>query len=380
MDASGGNVRVVFCDLCNESVPFGDIDRGAATLVKGRVVCATCNQSMHAARASESAASAMGAFRANAPAAAVSAPAAPVAHGARRERGSGVGVVLGVFAIGAAGAVAWMAFERAGETQDALLRQVLSNEARDQQQAVELAAVKGDVRRELEAVREDTAHAVADTAEGLATRWTQTQAQHAQLEDALRALRDKLAIHDAARMEVERHDAELLALHQRVAVLESALAEARTRIEELSAGGDAPIADGPSEPAPPQRPAWFGLTEKLQSASTTERWQAILALAETKDAEAAPYLVPCLKDADVFIRVRAAQSLGDLGHPGTVEALIACLDDAESVVRDAAYMALRAITKRDLPFDAQTSDAQERQRRIRAWREWWDKERSKFGA
>src|SRR5262245_12555457 len=41
--------EIHFCDLCNESVPDGDLQIGRAFLVKGRVVCANCNRAMSSA-------------------------------------------------------------------------------------------------------------------------------------------------------------------------------------------------------------------------------------------------------------------------------------------------------------------------------------------
>ncbi len=39
-------MRIYFCDLCNESVPQIDLDRGTAVLRTGRVVCARCESAM----------------------------------------------------------------------------------------------------------------------------------------------------------------------------------------------------------------------------------------------------------------------------------------------------------------------------------------------
>ena len=54
------------------------------------------------------------------------------------------------------------------------------------------------------------------------------------------------------------------------------------------------------------------------------------------------------------------------------------MNDEEGAVREAAYIALRAITKRDLPFDPVTEDQAERSRRIKAWQDWWKKEKDKY--
>src|SRR5262245_5414832 len=39
-------MKIHFCDLCNESVPQGDLDQGRAFIRKGRVVCAACDRAM----------------------------------------------------------------------------------------------------------------------------------------------------------------------------------------------------------------------------------------------------------------------------------------------------------------------------------------------
>ena len=39
-------MKILFCDLCNESVPQGDLDLGRAFMRKGRVVCGKCDKLM----------------------------------------------------------------------------------------------------------------------------------------------------------------------------------------------------------------------------------------------------------------------------------------------------------------------------------------------
>ncbi|MEM7518239.1 MAG: hypothetical protein AAF368_15115, partial [Planctomycetota bacterium] len=46
-------MKLYFCDLCNESVPYQDLEEGRAFLRKGRVVCASCNRAMSMELSSE---------------------------------------------------------------------------------------------------------------------------------------------------------------------------------------------------------------------------------------------------------------------------------------------------------------------------------------
>jgi HEAT repeat protein len=98
-------------------------------------------------------------------------------------------------------------------------------------------------------------------------------------------------------------------------------------------------------------------------------------LGETGDVAVVDYLVPILQDSDVFVRLSTARVLGNLGSTKAIDGLIVALGDEHAPVREASYDALRKITKKDLPFDAQTDDSAERQRRIKAWQDWWKKAR-----
>ena len=89
-------------------------------------------------------------------------------------------------------------------------------------------------------------------------------------------------------------------------------------------------------------------------------------------------IVPALSDEDIFIRMVTASALGELGSPVAIPALIDALEDEESAVREAAYTALRTLTKKDLPFDPISEDAAARALRVKAWRDWWEKERVKY--
>jgi hypothetical protein len=71
--------------------------------------------------------------------------------------------------------------------------------------------------------------------------------------------------------------------------------------------------------------------------------------------------------------------LGDLRAPEAVAALIDALGDPEPSVREAVYTALKAITKRELAFDALGEDGEQRARQIQAWRDWWAKEQARQG-
>jgi HEAT repeat protein len=110
----------------------------------------------------------------------------------------------------------------------------------------------------------------------------------------------------------------------------------------------------------------------LGSPKAAVRWEAVDQIGQSRDPESVPFLVPMLKDADVFVRMATARVLGDIQVPAAVPALIDSLEDGEAAVREAALGALRVITGKDLRFDPLASDA-ERAKKVKAWRDWWKK-------
>ena len=143
-------------------------------------------------------------------------------------------------------------------------------------------------------------------------------------------------------------------------------------------GAAEPAASEPAVEEPEAPPPWMGLVDQLSSPNTSARWQAVVALGDTNDPAVSEFLLEALVDEDIFIRMVTARVLGDLGSPTGIPALIEALDDPESAVREAAYIALKAVTKRDFSFDPVDEDASDRARQIRAWRDWWERERDNY--
>ncbi|MCY3001693.1 MAG: HEAT repeat domain-containing protein [Planctomycetota bacterium] len=362
--------EIFFCDLCNESVPLSDLDGGRAFRIKGRVVCATCNLTM------------------TQPAVAAAAPiaAAPVhshghAHAVASTRDAGGSYAALTLAAVALGGVAFVGYWVHGEV-GKLHKGQSSELALAQDRLAELSRQLASER----AAREELRVALVGKLDSELATLSSAQVQHA--ENAARAAEEvRLALNgvqgsvarvDDALMRLERQDGELLTLQKHVNELQLGAREAEARFdEELEALRQSQSAAPAAAPAE-ERPSWWPLVQQLKNESVSERYGALVALAATRDPQAAEHVLPLLADQDIFLRMAAARTLGDLGNPIAVEPLINTLEDAEGVVREAAYLSLRAITRRDLPFDAQSSDAAERTKRVKAWREWWEKEKPKF--
>lgn len=364
---------IFFCDLCNESVPLADLDGGRAFRIKGRVVCSACNVAMSQPGGGVASAT---------PAAGEPILSHGHAHAAATARGGGgayAALTLAVLALGGVALVgAWTREEVVALRQqqrdelDGLRARVatLGTALEDQnaERARLEAAITGHVDEQLAAL-----------SQRLRIQDDELARLSREFRDGLEGVNSQAASISDALMRLERQDGELLTLSRRLNELQAA---ARETDEQLSAelralrdAGASVVAPIPAE----ARPAWWPLVEQLRSDSVSERYAALVGLSGTRDPAAAPHVLPLLADPDIFLRMAAARTLGDLGSPESVGALIDTLEDGEGVVREAAYLSLRAITKRDLPFDAQSPDAAERSRRVKAWREWWEKERPKVG-
>jgi len=190
-------------------------------------------------------------------------------------------------------------------------------------------------------------------------------------------LRKGLAVLKELEPSIARHDQELntsalrfAQLERRANELESALAGLKLELEE-SRKAAAPVAPE-AQPAPAGAPPWMGLVGQLESEISGDRWVAVQSLGETRDPAVAEYILPRLKDVDIFVRMVTARVLGDLGSPKSIGALIDALGDNDAAVREAAYLALCSVSKKNLPFDPH-QDAAERAKKVKAWQEWWKK-------
>lgn len=358
--------EILFCDLCNESVPLSDLDGGRAFRVKGRVVCATCNLTMTQP--------------AGAPAITPvhSHGHAHAAASAREPGGAYAALTLAALALGGVAFVGYWVHGEFGK-----LHQGQSSElALAQERLAELSRQLAGERAAREELRSRLVAKLDSELAGLSS----AQVQHAQnaaqsteeLRLSLAVVQANAARVDDALVRLERHDGELLTLQKHVNDLQLGAREMEARLDgELKALKESQAATPAAAPAE-ERPSWWPLVQQLKNESVSERYGALVALAATRDPEAAEHVLPLLADQDIFLRMAAARTLGDLGNPIAVEPLINTLEDAEGVVREAAYLSLRAITRRDLPFDAQSNDVAERTKRVKAWREWWDKEKPKF--
>ncbi len=379
-------MKIQFCDLCNESVPQSDIDAARARVVKGRVVCASCERAMSLAGPSAGAQAApapeapLGA--ANVPLA--PAPSSPVTPGPApatvlASRPSSPGLWVAVIGLLATAGVVFVFQKRIDELAGSgqTMAQRLGE---DQQQIARLEAkLKASIADEVgmekrwQAQFSEQSQRFQDLSASLAQSSAATDRAREDLKQALALLREDL--HKGTLTGEQRLDE----ISHRLAQSEDAQRELREKLSDFQKAAEdarkAAEVAAKSQPAPaaPAGPAWQAALVGLASDNPSIRWEAVDELGRSKDAAVIPHVTPMLRDADLFVRMCAARVLGDLGTLQGVAALIDSLEDSEATVRESAWNALRTLTGKDFKFDPQASET-ERQKRVKQWREWWKKE------
>ncbi len=378
-------MEIIFCDVCNESVPQADLDQGLAVHHKGRVICSRCEAAMSpdAARSLEERALAGEVEPAGSsadettvvetlPIPARTLTGRPVARGL----GAGTAVACVALVLSAAGvAFLWdriesqgRSFERVARSQELARAEVLAMEER---LASSMAAMAASVEK------------TSATLQGLGTRIDELGGREQQGNDSLREdlaglarrtqeLEEVLSAIDHQELELARLSTAAVGLQEQFRRLTERVDQAEATAREVTPEVRAPA---------PTEPAWRVFVADLKSANSGVRWQAVQSLGGSRDPAVAEVLAPMLQDADIFVRMATARVLGDLGARSAIPALIDALEDSEASVREAADVALRAITGQDFQFDPGAKDA-ERQKRVKAWRDWWKKasEEARIGA
>lgn len=351
---------IVFCDLCNESVPLSDLQGGAAVRRGQRVVCAACERAM---------------THAQAPSPSESAPplAASSIHPPAPARSWNLWMALGF--VGLLALVSYRSDERLHHLEDRVrgfsgAYADLREDAREAQQEREaLKAAVATLQKERDEWERSARAQQASFAEREAQSVQAAEQQRGQWEQALQSLRASF-------------HTELASRERRIEELGMRLAKSEDQQRELllaweqwqQSQAEALVAREPTPPAPlPEEAAWQALLPKLQDANPSVRWQAIDELARAGDPAVLAALLPTLKDSDLFVRMRAASAIGELKQESSIPALIDALEDSEPQVREAACHALKLASGRDPKFDPLASES-ERAKRLRALREAWTKE------
>ncbi len=366
-------MKIHFCDICNESVPQTDLGAGKAYVRKGRVVCATCDNAMSRFEAESRGDKAAAQEAAPAEAASPEVEAARTELTARSGAGSLVAVTVASLAILVTVAAATILAERIRNVEQGAIRSMgdvrSDMEYRANLLESDLRSARDEDQANLEFVQEELLGLRSEVRDESLARQASVAAVRAEFDAALTRFGELDAVVKAA----TRNGSELDSVNRTLLAFSGDLQNVAERIAELEVGGILVtpemdlIASGP--------PAWTGLVDELTSDNAGSRWSAVQALGETGDVQVVPHLIPMLTDADIFVRMATARILGDLRAMQAIPALIQALNDGEASVREASVVTLRALSGRNFRFDPSAS-VSERQRRIQAWEAWWSENES----
>src|SRR5690606_13951812 len=113
------------------------------------------------------------------------------------------------------------------------------------------------------------------------------------------------------------------------------------------------------------------LIEGLHHDAPKVRSNCAWVLGQIKDRRVIPELQKVANDPNPIVRLEAARTLVTLGDLRYAPALIEALDSDKAEVRYNCHQALKDATGRDFGYDHLAESAEERQRAVLRWREWW---------
>ena len=388
------SIELVFCDLCNESVPASDLASGRARRLGSRVVCSACDAAMGGATSSGQEGAAASAAEASPydtpvlPAEGLSADALS-ADPARSESASsssangGRSQWVGVLALAVAALGSWLLSVRQDEAEQNGMRRVEALATQQRERARALEGVLEELRGELgaaAAARQDLVAGLARHREQLVAlldeRVTALQSALAEQKAATDALFAELAGVGPAQQARLEELAERLDLQARESRLRAdQLEDLEDSLRQLALAPSAPVGApaGGAAPEPRAGADWQRFVGDLTDPNPGLRLDAVYALGDSKDAAVVPHLQGMLEDGDLFVRMATCRVLMELGARSAVPGLIDALGDEQSAVREAAMVALRELTGRNFRFDPVSPQA-ERAKRQADWRAWWNRE------
>ena len=370
-----------FCDICDESIPVTDLDRGMAFRRGDRVVCAACDNSMSPKSATDAvdgqAASAIP--EAAAGSAETPSPSQVAATGSAVPVTSPPGSAsVGFLKFALLGLLVFFASqersrligvqERSQASIDGLLA---ADESADQRFSDFQTTISRSDQEQAISVNAQVLKVSGDSEAGLVN----LRARLGRIENSLEALRQE-GVKDRQSLgeELRGLEAELSVskggFGELAGVVEG-IGERTASLEDLLQGG---LSLGPSLDAKGKAPRWAATLVDLTDASAGNRWTAVTALGDTGDKRVVPHLLPMLKDDDVWVRMAAARVLGELGSLEAVSALIGSLGDVQVAVREVAVVSLRLISGKDFRFDPLGKES-DRDKARAAWRKWDEQRR-----
>ena len=351
-------MKIYFCDGCNESIPWAEVQSGQVTTIKAKMFCRNCIP----------------------PSSLASPGAAPAGRTPRSARGRPVSMVLIVVLL--TGWTLW-------RDQDVLLGRAdpLDPAATQSlQPTVETRSRLTLVENELRAAEERR----ADLARALATLQSSVEGARAESQGRDKQLAtvgdevQRLSVSQAASGQlVERVQINANRVGQvelRVDALSQAVAAHEEKLDvglpampvagDVMSGGESEMAAGTGID-PELASEYEGIRRKLLDPEPDRRFEGVDDIERGNHRALAVDLLPLLQDEDMFIRLFAMNVLGNFGYEEAVPALFDVLEDGNASIRKTAAETLVQLTGYDPGFEHKAGAA-DRARAVKTWREWFD--------
>jgi hypothetical protein len=349
-------MKIYFCDLCNESIPQEDLEQNRVTSVRGKMICAKCVPSIAA------------------PAGGAAAPAAGPAAIPAGARGAAILALV----VGLAGVyLAWDAKGRLDRQSDPAPRLLALEQT--------LGQLRDQATR-LETLAQDQNETLAKLGAEPSKLREEIAAQLARIEGIERdvgKLDNLLANFSSDKDELEKAHVKQQGFEQSLGELKGELAGLSSKVAALGAAPQAAPSPAPAAPAPADPAATLDAdTKKLladfNSKDGAVRWSAVDRIAKRHDPTLLPYLLPMLDDADAFVQFRAISAMRELNAKTSVGRLIKLLRDGDAIVRSEAQDALNTLTGNPQRFDLDNGSPADREKCVKAWEEWYEKNKARF--
>lgn len=343
-------MKIYFCDICNESIPIEQLASGATT-VKDKIICVNC----------------------------LPKPAPAAATSTAR-----LGPLLGLAVAGLALAAGALVYSLGLKTElDELpdpteaLAAVRASVASIDRRAESIEATQTELSRSLEQVRqrvESLQRGIGDESRRLD-----------QAEQGLLQMRAVVENQGSDRETLNQMVLDRSKLEHSIAEVREAVLTLEGRVADLSTGplmGGLTAADAAKESSDTAARSFDEETRRqiadLKSRDPGVRWTAVDRLASMRDPALIAHLEPLLEDGDTFVQFRVIQALRELNARGSVQKLIGLLRDGDAIVREEALEALVSLTGHADRFDVTTTAADEREKGVRRWEQWFKENRDRF--
>ena len=345
-DASAATMKIYFCDLCNESVPLTDLEQGKAQVLQGKIFCQKCNPALLA-----------------------------------RSTAAAGGQWIAWLALLAVVATAVFTFvetrsldDRLGQTPryDPQIADLNRSTEKLDQTLQMMQSSEGSLQQVVQKLTEDST-ATRTTLQERSARLEQLEREVQNLQTLLEALRSDRELLQKLELRQTEISRSLSSMRETVASLEG-------RISGLTAS----VSSSPPVPdSAPSKSADFServqrLLTDLESRNASVRWSAVDSLHQERDRRLIPHLIPLLDDSDAFVQFRVISTLRDLNARSAVSKLIALLRDSDAIVREESLETLVVLTGNNQRFDVASGSSSDREKGIRAWEEWLQKNRDRY--